>query len=85
MCNISGQWFLHSLLFVPDFPIPLKGRGLLTMLGAALVSGWVREPHSSSNDSNRKWKGRKSEAKVEASVDPGTWNIEVLVQLLSCV
>ena len=55
------------------------------MLGAALVSGWVREPHSSSNDSNRKWKGRKSEAKVEALVDPGTWNIEVLVQLLSCV
>ena len=45
----------------------------------------MREPPSSSNDSNRKWKGRKSEAKVEALVDPGTWNIEVIVQLLSCV
>ena len=30
LCKINGQLFLHSFLFVPDCPIPLKGRDLLT-------------------------------------------------------
>ena len=36
LCKVSGQLFLHSFLFVPDCPIPLMGRGLLTKFGATL-------------------------------------------------
>ena len=36
LCNINGQLILHSFLFVPDCPIPLIGRDLLTKLGVTL-------------------------------------------------
>ena len=34
LCSANGQLFLHWFLFVPDCPIPLMGRDLLTKLGA---------------------------------------------------
>lgn len=34
LCNIDGLLLLHSLLFVPDCPIHLMVRDLLTKLGA---------------------------------------------------
>ena len=36
LCNINGQRILHSFLFVPDCPIPLIGKDLLTKLGVTL-------------------------------------------------
>ena len=46
LCKINGQLFLHSFLFVPDCPIPLMGRHLLTKLGATLfLEGQGNHPH----------------------------------------
>ena len=36
--NINGQLLLHSSLFIPDCPIPIMGRDLLTKLGALCFS-----------------------------------------------
>ena len=36
--NINGLLLLHSFLFMPDCPIPLMGRDLLTKLGALCFS-----------------------------------------------
>ena len=52
MCNANGQ-FLHLLLFVPDCPIPLMGRNLLTKLDATVSRG-AKEPSSFPNSSYRK-------------------------------
>ena len=46
LCNIDGLLLLHSLLFVPDCPIHLMVRDLLTKLGATLfLEGQGNHPH----------------------------------------
>ena len=79
LCKINGQLFLHSFLFVPDCPIRLMGRDLWTKLGATLfLEGQGNHPHHQMVLTKSKKKQIKSEAKIEALVDPGMWNIEVL-------
>ena len=78
LCKVNGQLFLHSFLFMPDCPIPLMARDLLTKLGATLfLEGQGNHPHHQMVLTKSKKEERKSEAKIEALVDPGMWNIEV--------
>ena len=79
LCKNNGQLFLHSFLFVPDCPIPLVVSDLLTMLGATLfLEGQGNHPHHQVVLTKSKKEQIKSEAKIEAIVDPGMCNIEVL-------
>ena len=78
LCKINGQLFLHSFLFVPDCPIPLMGSDLLTKLGATLfLEGQGNHSHHQMVLTKSKKEQIKSEATIEALVDPGMWNIEV--------
>ena len=78
LCNINGQLLLHSFLFVPNCPIPLIGRDLLTKLGVTLflVEQGNRPHHQMVLTENRK-EPIESEAEVEGLLDPQVWNIEV--------
>ena len=78
LCSINGWLFLHSFLFVPDCPIPLMGRDLLTKLAATLfLQGQGKHPHHQMVLTESGKEQIKSEAKIEALVDTGMRNTEV--------
>ena len=78
LCNINGQLFLHCFLFVPDFPIPLMGRDLLTKLGVTLfLEGQGNHPHHQMVVTESRKEQIESEAEREALVGRGVSNIEV--------
>ena len=80
LCNINGLLFLHSLLSVPDCPIHLMGRDLLTKLGATLfLEGQENHLHYQMNFTESGKEQNESGAEIEALVYPGVWNIKVLV------
>ena len=78
LCNINGQLILHSFLFVPDCPIPLIGRDLLTKLGVTLFLGEQgTHPHHQMVLTENREEPIESEAEVEALVGCGIWNMEI--------
>ena len=80
LCNINGLLFLHSLLSVPDCPIHLMGRDLLTKLGATLfLEGQENHLQYQMNFTESGKEQNESGAEIEALVYPGVWNIKVLV------
>ena len=46
LCCFDGQIFLHQLLVVPECPIALMGRDILTELGTPLVMGSFSAPRA---------------------------------------
>ena len=46
LCCWDGQIFSHQFLVVPECPIPLLGRDILTKLGATLVMGSFSTPRA---------------------------------------
>ena len=76
--NASGQLFLHSFLFVPDCPIPLMRRDLLTKLGATLfLEGERNHPHHQMILTENRKGQIESEVEIEDLIGPGMWNIKV--------
>ena len=72
LCNINGQQILHSFLFVPDCPIPLIGRDLLTKLGVTLfLAEQGPHPHHQMVLTENREEPIESEAEVEA-----LWTLE---------
>ena len=63
---------------MPDCPIPLMGRDLLTKLGTTLfLKGQGNHPHHQVVLTKSKKEQIKSEAKIEVLVDLRMWNIKV--------
>ena len=78
MCNANSQLVLHSFLFVPDCPIPLMRRDLLTKLGATLfLEGQRNHPHHQTTLTEKRKGQLESEVETEDLIGPGMWNIEV--------
>ena len=78
MCNANSQLVLHSFLFVPDCPIPLMRRDLLTKLGATLfLEGERNHPHHQTTLTEKRKGQLESEVETEDLIGPGMWNIEV--------
>ena len=78
LCNANGQLFLHSFLVVPDCPIPLMGRDLLTKLGATLfLEGQRNHPHCQMILTENRKGQIESEVEIKDLIGPGMRNIEV--------
>ena len=78
MCNANCQLVLHSFLFVPDCPIPLMRRDLLTKLGATLfLEGQRNHPHHQTILTEKRKGQLESEVEIKDLIGPGMWNIEV--------
>ena len=70
--NASGQLFLHSFLFVPDCPIPLIGRDLLTKLWATLFLEEQRNhPHHQMILTENRKRQIESKIEIEDIIRPG--------------
>ena len=77
LCNANGQLFLHSFLVVPDCPIPLMARDLLTKLGATLfLEGERNHPHHQMILTENTKGQIESEVEIEDLIGPGMWNIK---------
>ena len=73
LCNINGQLFVHSFMWVPDCPISLMGKYLFTKLGATLfLKGQRNDPHHQIVLTESRKEQIESEAEIKALVDPGT-------------
>lgn len=73
----SSKIVMKPFLFVPDCPIPLMGRDLLTKLGATLfLEGQRDHPHCQMILTKNRKGQIESEVEIEALVDPGVWSIE---------
>ena len=63
---------------MPDCPIPLMGRDLLTKLGATLfLEGQRNHPHCQMILTENRKGQVESEVEIEDLLGPGMWNSEV--------
>ena len=63
---------------MPDCPIPLMGRDLLTKLGATLfLEGQRNHPHHQTILTEKRKGQLESEVEIKDLIGPGMWNIRV--------